>query len=111
MERSKTSNKQPAFALIGRTENLQNVRQIPVCPHCKRRGHLEPTCWETYPHLKPGHKSLVTEALHCNDRVDSSSDEKILFVVSLEKIAVILNGSFIPVQGLTCAIRKSCFLS
>lgn len=76
MERSQSSDRNNDLALIGRTDGRGSTRQIPVCSHCKRRGHVEPKCWQKYPHLKPGQKSLVSDAQPSSEQVQSSSDEE-----------------------------------
>ena len=44
-----------------------------LCTHCKKKGHVESTCWEKYPHLKDNAKQTAASrfgsqsSLHGND--------------------------------------------
>lgn len=62
VERFYQYEKQPDLALFGRTDLRKTMRQFPVCSHCNCKGHVEPKCWQKFTHLKPDHKSLLTES-------------------------------------------------
>jgi hypothetical protein len=38
---------------MGIAEKAFEVREVPVCEFCKRRGHMIEKCWTKYPEMRP----------------------------------------------------------
>lgn len=75
-ERSKSPNKKPDLALIGRTDNRNYARQVSLCFHCNHKGHSEPKRLQKCPRWAPGHKPFGAEAIPHNDKADSNADNE-----------------------------------
>lgn len=108
IERSDLFDKQPALALIGRTDVRNSIRQVPVCSHYKRRGHPEFNSWQKYPHLKPDNKSFVAAASIFCDRTETSLDEDNFVCLLAEKINHVCCESLILAPFSTCPVNKNC---
>lgn len=69
-------------ALLGRPDNVCTGRTVPTRTHCKKRGHTEPRCWETYPHLMPVHKGLKSNTTYADAKEEFYNHDNVVWLVA-----------------------------
>ena len=62
-------------ALVNRQKPAAQDQHAPVCDHCGKKGHKEPTCWQKYPHLRPKRNSSKQSGLVAQSAATFGEDE------------------------------------
>lgn len=73
--------------LVGRAQNYNNDRQVPMCTCCKRKGSIELIYIQRYLYLRPGLNELLSRPPAPKSNSDNNAENESYVCLFEEKLA------------------------